>query len=116
MNHEQRERLIDQGERADGRAGLPYVCHIRRAGITGADGQVCVAGGVTALACRAILVGFIISGHGTFFLKSDQRVRHKVCLMSDCDSTATITLMTFMCPQTLTLSLVILRIEIPIYI
>ena len=67
MNHEQRERLIDQGERADGRAELPYVCHIRRAGITGADGQVCVAGGVTALACRAILVGFIYIRSWYFF-------------------------------------------------
>ena len=78
MNHEQRERLIDQEERADGRAGLPYVCHIRRAGITGADGQVCVAGGVTALACRAILVGFIISGHGTFFEERPARASQGV--------------------------------------
>ena len=29
--------MIDQGE-ADGRAGLPYVCHIRRVGNIGAEG------------------------------------------------------------------------------
>ena len=66
--------MIDQGE-ADGRAGLPYVCHIRRAGITGADGQVCVAGGVTALACRAILVGFIMNIRSCYFFPKERPAR-----------------------------------------
>ena len=50
MDQEQRERLIDQQERAEGKAGLLYGRHIRGTGIIGAEGktifhgQVCVAG------------------------------------------------------------------------
>lgn len=61
MDQEQRERLIDQQERAEGKAGLLYGRHIRGAGIIGAEGktifhgQVCVAG-VRALACRVLFI------------------------------------------------------------
>ena len=61
MDQKQRERLIDQQERAEGKAGLLYGRHIRGAGIIGAEGktifhgQVCVAG-VRALACRVLFI------------------------------------------------------------
>ena len=70
MDQEQRERLIDQQERAEGKAGLLYGRHIRGAGIIGAEGktifhgQVCVAG-VRALACRVLFISHILQGRPT---------------------------------------------------
>ena len=66
MDQEQRERLIDQQERAEGKAGLLYGRHIRGAGIIGAvfHGQVCVAG-VRALACRVLFISHILQGRPT---------------------------------------------------